>query len=148
MFADNSFHGCGQLVQRKLEIPFIVDFAAWGLNHDIFNVHYGIPWPVSYVPGDFIPSSTQMSFLQRVSNLIFFGFTQLMSPLFGQYGVGSLKHKHNIAPDKSFTQMIQETDLVLMPLDWALEWSRPLPPSKYTLIWSRKIFISHPSTLS
>lgn len=140
VFADNSFSGCGQLVQRKVGIPFIVDFSAWGLGNQWFNFHYGVTWPVSFVPGEVIPSSTQMSFLQRVSNLLLFCASQLMGS-YVSHGVGLLKHKHSIAPEKSFTQLIQETDLVLMPVDWVLEWSRPLPPSKCLYVWFQKISI-------
>jgi hypothetical protein len=130
VFADNSYFGCGQLMKEKVGIPMIVDFSAWGFN-DFFNWQYGVTLPISYIPSDVIPTAEDMPFLWRLANLLNFGISRLLGVSAITFGVGSLKYKHGLAQDKSFSQLAGETDLVLIPLDWALEWARPLPPSKF-----------------
>jgi len=131
VFADNSLFGCGNLLKEKVGIPMIVDYSAWGFN-DAYNWQYGISWPISYVPAQPIHITKEgISFHLRCLNLLAYVYTRLFGQALTVVGTSALKTKYNLAPDKSFTQLVAETDLVLVPLHWALEWSRPVPPSKF-----------------
>lgn len=131
LFADNTLFGCGNLLKEKVGIPSIVDFSSWGLN-DLYNWQYGINWPLSYIPAHGVYKTREhgIPFLWRVANVLAYFAMNILEKGAKRLGMGSLKSKYDIAPDKSFSQIVSETDLVLIPIDWALEWPRPVPPSK------------------
>ena len=130
VFADNSFFGCGNLLKEKLGIPTIVDYSAWGF-FEPYNWRYGLTFPLSYIPAEPIPTTNYgIPFLGRCLNVVLYAFLQIFIKFSSAFGVPSLKDKHGIAPEKTFNQLVAETDLVLVPLDWALERPRPIPPSK------------------
>ncbi|EDO44826.1 predicted protein [Nematostella vectensis] len=128
LFGDSSIFGCSQLLQLKTGIPHIVDFLAWGFN-DPFVAAYGVDWPLSYIPSEISFSSPRMTFMKRVENVMFYLFMQIIVPLLRSRVTGRLQHKHGIAADKSVAELLGDTDIVLAPADWSLEWARPLPPN-------------------
>jgi len=130
VFADNSLFGCGNLLKEKANIPHIVDFSCWGFN-DIYNWQYGVIWPVSHVPADEkYDESYGITFQWRLYNTFAYLIISAIGRAATMFGTSSLKRKYGIAADKTYTQLISETDLVLIPVDWALEYPRPVPPSK------------------
>ena len=133
VFADNAMMGCGNLLKEKVGIPTIVDYSSRGFN-DMYNWRYGLSWPLSYIPGEsFHNTDKGIPFLWRCANVFSYVMLKIFNMRLNIFGTSVLKDKYSIAPEKSFGQLVAETDLVLVPVDWALAWPRPVPPSKSML---------------
>ena len=131
VFSDNKFAACGPLLQEILRAPRRVDFASWSLNELSLTEPYGVSWPLSYIPlWRFVTSNTKMTFLQRTGNVLAYVVSKVLVYVIIDRRNDMLKKKHGIRSDVSAKQLIGEADLVLLPVDFALEWARPLPPGE------------------
>lgn len=117
---------CGALVAERLDIPRVETFAA--APTVALAANRMIPLPVSYVPQLVTGFSDKMTFMERVINLAaYFGGKLFMKLLFDR-PLNALKLKYNIKPERSFQQALDDTELMLIGADFALEYPQPLLP--------------------
>ncbi|KAL9957662.1 hypothetical protein ACROYT_G034585 [Oculina patagonica] len=104
----------------RVEIMPLPPNAPLALNHRV-------PMPVSYVPQLLTGFSDQMTFKERVVNLVvYFGANLLISAFNRPMNV--LKVKYKIKPDRSFQAAVAEAELVIITADFALQYAQPLLP--------------------
>ena len=102
----------------------------WSFADPAHSSLYNIPNPVSYNPQEGTGFSPQMTFLQRVRNTMSFVVKNIMYGVLVHYKFSPIAEKYQIGQGKTVAQMVGEAELFLVPVDFALEWPRPLLPSK------------------
>ncbi|XP_035684566.1 UDP-glucuronosyltransferase 2C1-like [Branchiostoma floridae] len=115
---------CGAVLARYLEIPSAVIYIpTFSFLHSAGN-----PLPVAYYPISPSGFTSEMTFMQRVQNTLFYLVSKyvhhhrLFSPF--DYTV----HKY-ISNDTSTEEIVADTDLWLSLADFTLEFTRPTMPN-------------------
>ncbi|XP_031698218.1 UDP-glucuronosyltransferase 1-5-like, partial [Anarrhichthys ocellatus] len=111
----------GVILAHYLRLPLVfnVRWTSHGEGH--FSI---APSPVSYVPMTGTELSDKMSFLERLLNVIIFGFTKYQIAQYVLPNYVSLIDKY-IGPDRDFISLFQAADLWLMRVDFVFEFPRP-----------------------
>ena len=82
---------------------------------------------VSYIPSLLSPNSAEMSFMERLQNLFFFGVTK-GSEMHACTLYGELKTEFNIMPERHFQVSIYKAEMTLIMGHFALEYPQPVLP--------------------
>ncbi|XP_054762268.2 UDP-glucuronosyltransferase 2C1-like [Lytechinus pictus] len=125
--------GCDALLAEYLGIPFIVVTPLRrgpSFNEDIF----GIPAPSSYIPFNAMTTfSDQMTFSQRIANILIRYVTEPILKYFTQKGISQIQKDHNIRPDLTIDQIVGKAQLWLTQGDWSFEFAQPITPNYITI---------------
>ncbi|XP_033181635.1 UDP-glucuronosyltransferase 2A1-like [Mastacembelus armatus] len=118
-------NGGGVLLAHYLGLPLVFN-ARWTVHGE---AHFAVaPSPLSYVPLPPSELTDQMTFFERVKNMVF--YTMRMH-LYKQ-AVGShyseLTYRY-IGPDVDYFSLFQAADLWLMRVDFVFEFPRPTMPN-------------------
>ncbi|XP_040900688.1 UDP-glucuronosyltransferase 2B13-like isoform X2 [Toxotes jaculatrix] len=115
----------GVILAHYLRLPLVfnVRWTSHGEGH--FSI---APSPLSYVPMTGTELSDKMSFLERLFNVMIFGFTEFQIAQFiVPYYVGLIKKY--LGPDVDYFSLFQAADLWLMRVDFVFEFPRPTMPN-------------------
>ena len=123
---------CASLVADLLGIPKVVILCGPPNSPDSYL--YKVPFPASYIPSYSTAFTSEMSFAQRVVNVVAHNFFQFMSEFLSARYMGFLKEKYNISPEISYSEAVGNAELVLFPADFAIEYSQPLLPGLPNII--------------
>ncbi|XP_059208431.1 UDP-glucuronosyltransferase 2A3-like [Centropristis striata] len=124
VLADPAIPG-GVLLAHYLRLPLVfnVRWTSHGEGH--FSI---APSPLSYVPMTGTKLSDKMSFLERVLNIIFFGFTEYQIAFYVLPYYQAVTTKY-LGPDVDFLSLFPAADLWLMRVDFVFEFPRPTMPN-------------------
>ena len=122
----DSHASCGVLLSEVLDISNVV--VVTGSPIDMLTAYRKAPLPLSYVPirGSGFPSN--MTFIQRVRTLVDYCFVRLLMDLLFIRTMDNMKVKFNINPERSYSESISDSALVLYLADFVLEIPQPLLP--------------------
>ncbi|CAK6980927.1 UDP-glucuronosyltransferase 2A3-like isoform X1 [Scomber scombrus] len=124
VLADPAIPG-GVVLAHYLKLPLVFN-VRWTSNGE---GHFEIaPSPLSYVPLTGTVLSDKMTFLERLINVIAFGFTQLQIEYYITPLYAGLIEKY-LGPDVDYHSMFQAADLWLMRVDFVFEYPRPTMPN-------------------
>ncbi|XP_074467212.1 UDP-glucuronosyltransferase 2C1-like isoform X2 [Sebastes fasciatus] len=115
----------GVILAHYLRLPLVfnVRWTSQGEGH--FSI---APSPLSYVPMTGTELSDKMSFLERLLNVFFFGFTEYQIARYILPHYDGLVKKY-LGPDADFLSLFQAADLWLMRVDFVFEFPRPTMPN-------------------
>ncbi|XP_041816336.1 UDP-glucuronosyltransferase 2A1-like [Chelmon rostratus] len=125
------------LVLTDPAIPVGVIFAHYLRLPLVFNVrwtshgegHFSIaPSPLSYIPLTGTELSDKMSFLERLLNVLTFGFWEFQTAHYIAPYYVSLIEKY-LGPNTDYSSLFQAADLWLMRVDFVFEFPRPTMPN-------------------
>lgn len=124
---------CGVLVSELLNIPRVqIQYHP----NSPFGFDNMIPMPVSYVPGLFSGLSDEMTFMERIINLLSYLLIKTFwIDLVYSSAMNDHKIKYKIKPGKSYQDSIGDAELVLIEADFALEYPQPLLPGIYNKVY-------------
>ncbi|XP_037305851.2 UDP-glucuronosyltransferase 2A3-like [Pungitius pungitius] len=124
VLADPALPG-GVILAHYLRLPLVfnVRWTSQGEGH--FSI---APSPLSYVPMTGTELSDKMSFLQRLLNVIIFGFTEFQIARYVIPNYAGLIDKY-LGPEMDFKSLFQAADLWLMRVDFVFEFPRPTMPN-------------------
>ncbi|XP_035855185.1 UDP-glucuronosyltransferase 2A1-like isoform X1 [Sander lucioperca] len=115
----------GVILAHYLRLPLVfnVRWTSQGEGH--FSI---APSPLSYVPMTGAELSYKMSFLERLLNVIIFGFTEYQITQYIVPHYVGLIDKY-LGPDADYISLFQAADLWLMRVDFVFEFPRPTMPN-------------------
>ena len=132
---------CSTLIADKFSLPLVLISAA---TLDIPSAFaFGLPAPPSYIPQYGVSLSDKLTFTERAWSLlqwiILYGsYIYDMCPPYEK-----IKAKYAITPSKSIQETLGRVDLIIAQMNFLIEHSRPLYPSKYqrSLEWAFFTFL-------
>ncbi|KAJ8020898.1 UDP-glucuronosyltransferase 2C1 [Holothuria leucospilota] len=89
----------------------------------------GMPLPTAYVPSILSSFTDEMTFFQRLRNLIFRVVRNLMTHFVFYRPFSHVQQKHNISIHKTVAEMYSDAALWLCHIDLTLDWARPVTPN-------------------
>uniref|UniRef100_A0A3P8VJS5 UDP-glucuronosyltransferase n=1 Tax=Cynoglossus semilaevis TaxID=244447 RepID=A0A3P8VJS5_CYNSE len=115
----------GVILAHYLGLPLVynVRWTSHGEGH--FDI---APSPLSYIPLTGTLLSDKMNFLERVLNMVYFGFMQIQLAYCNTPYYSALIKKY-IGPEASYKALFQAADLWLMRVDFVFEFPRPTMPN-------------------
>uniref|UniRef100_A0A668AWI1 Uncharacterized protein n=1 Tax=Myripristis murdjan TaxID=586833 RepID=A0A668AWI1_9TELE len=124
ILTDPVFPG-GVMLAHYLNLPFVfnVRWTSHGEGH--FSI---APSPLSYVPLPGTELSDEMSFFERLLNILFYGFTEFQITQYLTPHYAGLLEKY-FGPDVDYFSLFQAADLWLMRVDFVFEFPRPTMPN-------------------
>ncbi|XP_060895351.1 UDP-glucuronosyltransferase 2C1-like [Labrus mixtus] len=115
----------GVIIAHYLRLPIVFN-VRWTSHGE---GHFAIaPSPLSYVPLPGTELSDKMSFLERVLNVIVFGFSELQISLCLTPHYDGIIKKY-LGPELDYLSLFQAADLWLMRVDFVFEFPRPTMPN-------------------
>ncbi|XP_029971816.1 UDP-glucuronosyltransferase 1-1-like [Salarias fasciatus] len=119
----------GSLVARKLGLPTINLLRGIPCSMDMMAA--GCPFPPSYVPRFFTGYTDKMTFKERVINSL----VALMEPLMCKFLFWRFDQiaAQFLGEDVGIRQVLSESDIWLLRIDFTLEFPRPLMPNIITV---------------
>ena len=135
---------CSTLIADKFSLPLVLISAA---TLDIPSAFaFGLPAPPSYIPQYGVSLSDKLTFTERAWSLlqwiILYGsYIYDMCPPYEK-----IKAKYAITPSKSIQETLGRVDLIIAQMNFLIDHSRPLYPSKYqrSLEWAFFYFFKIP----
>ncbi|XP_062861227.1 UDP-glucuronosyltransferase 2B31-like [Trichomycterus rosablanca] len=118
-------NGGGVVLAHYLTLPLVFN-VRWTIHGE---AHFTIaPSPLSYVPFPLSMLTDQMTFFQRVYNMLFyhvrlFLYKRIVGPYY------SALCSRYFSPDVSYFELFQAADIWLMRVDFVFEFPRPLMPN-------------------
>ncbi|XP_040899052.1 UDP-glucuronosyltransferase 2A1-like isoform X1 [Toxotes jaculatrix] len=118
-------NGGGVMLAHYLGLPLVFN-ARWTVHGE---AHFAIaPSPLSYVPLPPSELTDQMTFFERVKNMLFYSmrmhlYKQVVGPHY------SALSNHYFGPDVDYFSLFQAADLWLMRVDFVFEFPRPTMPN-------------------
>ena len=135
---------CSSLVADKFSLPLVLISAATLDTPTAFA--FGLPAPPSYIPQIGVSLSDKLTFTERAWSLlqwiILYGsYIYDMCPPYEK-----IKAKYAITPSKSIQETLGRVDLIIAQMNFLIDHSRPLYPSKYqrSLEWAFFYFFKIP----
>ncbi|XP_070700870.1 UDP-glucuronosyltransferase 2A1-like [Pempheris klunzingeri] len=115
----------GVILAHYLRLPLVfnVRWTSHGEGH--FSI---APSPLSYVPMTGTEFSDKMSFLQRLLNVVIFGFQEYQIARYILPHYAGFIEKY-LGPDTDYMSLFQAADLWLMRVDFVFEFPRPTMPN-------------------
>ena len=126
LVADVAF--CGPILSDLLNIPRV---ELCPVPARVPASSRNIPAPPSYVPVFYTGNTDQMTFFQRVKNVLMYGLQMVLVELLFERKFNNLKMKYNIKPERNFWQAMADYEMILISTDFAIEYPHPLLPCKY-----------------
>ncbi|XP_040897848.1 UDP-glucuronosyltransferase 2C1-like isoform X2 [Toxotes jaculatrix] len=117
--------GGGIILAKYLNLPLVYN-VRWALATD---GHLAFaPSPISYIPITGSGYTDQMTFFQRVKNVILHIITQMQDHLVAKLVYQDICDKH-LGPDNNYNQLMLTADIWLMRVDFVFEFPRPTMPN-------------------
>ncbi|MCI4393460.1 hypothetical protein PGIGA_G00157800 [Pangasianodon gigas] len=115
----------GVMLSHYLNLPLVLN-----VRWTVYNEgHFAIaPSPLSYVPLPMIELSDQMSFFERVVNVVMYIVTELQVKYFMASRYNELCNRL-FGPGVDFVELVQGADLWLFRVDFIFEFPRPTMPN-------------------
>ncbi|XP_068169708.1 UDP-glucuronosyltransferase 2A2-like [Antennarius striatus] len=115
----------GAIIAHYLKVPLVFNVRWSGKSEGHFVI---APSPLSYCPMHGTELSDRMSFLERLLNVITFGFSEyyITQHITSVYGDTITKY---LGPDVDYASLLQGADLWLMRVDFVFEFPRPTMPN-------------------
>uniref|UniRef100_A0A674P2S6 UDP glucuronosyltransferase 5 family, polypeptide B4 n=1 Tax=Takifugu rubripes TaxID=31033 RepID=A0A674P2S6_TAKRU len=111
----------GAILANYLKLPLVFN-ARWTSHGE---GHFDIaPSPISYIPLTGTQLSDQISFFERIQNVLMFGFLQYQ---IGWFVTPSIEEY--FGPGTDYISLFQAADLWLMRVDFVFEFPRPTMPN-------------------
>nr|XP_032817145.1 UDP-glucuronosyltransferase 2C1-like [Petromyzon marinus]XP_032817146.1 UDP-glucuronosyltransferase 2C1-like [Petromyzon marinus] len=121
----DTFYPGGPMVARALGLPVAL-LGRWEVGGD---VHLQLaPAPLSYVPALDSRYSDHMGFAQRLDNFIRYWSAYVLNRALVFPTFDRLCERH-LGADVSYEQLYQRADVVLLKIDFVLEYPRPTMPN-------------------
>lgn len=120
---------CGQIVAEYLHIPsvFLVLAIPCGLDSEALQC----PSPPSYVPRRFTRNTDQMTFAERVKNLLFrMSESFLCNSVYSPY---SKLAAEVLQKDLTVSELLSHGSIWLIKTDFAMEYPKPLMPNMISI---------------
>ncbi|NP_001166584.1 UDP-glucuronosyltransferase 2B22 precursor [Cavia porcellus] len=118
---------CGELVAELLKLPFVYSLR-FSPGFQLEKNAGGLPLPPSYIPVTLSHLSGQMTFIERVKNMICMLYFDFWIELFNQKNWNKLYSEILGKPTK-FYELMQKADMWLIRSYWDMEFPRPTLPN-------------------
>ncbi|XP_078138744.1 UDP-glucuronosyltransferase 2B17-like [Centroberyx gerrardi] len=115
----------GVMLAHYLSLPLVFNVRWTSHNEGHFLI---APSPLSYVPMLGSELSDKMSFLERLLNILIFGFSEFQVTQYVTPHYVGLVEKY-FGPDVDYFSLFQAADLWLMRVDFVFEFPRPTMPN-------------------
>ncbi|KAK3527152.1 hypothetical protein QTP86_014577 [Hemibagrus guttatus] len=123
----DSVNVCGELLAQKLNLPFIISMRPFFAN--VMARHCGqLPAPPSYVPAFGLSYTDHMDFLQRVMNILFNVFHDIVSNLVIMAKWDPF-FTDVMGKPTTLCETMGKADIWLIRTYWDFEYPRPLLPN-------------------
>ncbi|XP_039867370.1 UDP-glucuronosyltransferase 2C1-like isoform X4 [Simochromis diagramma] len=117
--------GGGVIVAKYLNLPLVYN-VRWVLGTE---AHFSIaPSPLSYIPVTGTGNTVEMTFFQRVKNLVLHIITQTQNSLAFKLVYQKTADKY-LGPGYDFNELMTDADIWLMRVDFVFEYPRPTMPN-------------------
>ncbi|KAG7314854.1 hypothetical protein KOW79_022157 [Hemibagrus wyckioides] len=116
---------CGELLAQKLDLPLVISVRPFYMMEKLCGQ---LPAPLSYVPASGLGYTDRMDFLQRVKNLLFTFFQDVMSNLMITVKWDPL-YTEVMGKPTTLCESIGRADIWLIRNYWDFEFPRPLLPN-------------------
>lgn len=117
--------GGGVLLGHRLGLPLVFN-VRWTIQGEGHNAI--APSPLSYIPIPGTELTDKMTFLQRVSNLLYFFYTWVQIWYVAEPNYKPFVHRY-FGPDVHYMELFQSADIWLMRNDFTFEFPRPTMPN-------------------
>uniref|UniRef100_A0A0P6IXV4 UDP-glucuronosyltransferase n=1 Tax=Heterocephalus glaber TaxID=10181 RepID=A0A0P6IXV4_HETGA len=118
---------CGELIAELLQVPFVYTHRFFpGYTYEKYNG--GLPFPPSYVPMGLSELSDQMTFMQRVKNMIYMLYFDFWFQTFNEKKWNQFYSKVLGRPT-TLSETMKKADIWLIRTYWDLEFPRPSLPN-------------------
>ncbi|XP_066270879.1 UDP-glucuronosyltransferase 2C1-like [Branchiostoma lanceolatum] len=122
------FFLCGTILAANISVPYVAIRSAGGIALDKMTAATGLPLPLAYVPSILLDFTDQMTFLQRVGNVLTFGFSSI-SRQWVETGVFDYLSSKCLSQKDTIQSLMSSTDLWLSQTDNVLDFPRPSMPN-------------------
>ncbi|XP_014301458.1 UDP-glucuronosyltransferase 2B31-like isoform X2 [Myotis lucifugus] len=117
---------CGELLAELLKIPFVYSLR-FSPGYKIEKYSGGLPFPPSYVPVVFSELSDQMTFMERVKNMVYVLYFDFCLQTYNQKKWGQFLNEVLGKPITLF-ELMGKAEMWLIRTYWDFEFPRPLLP--------------------
>ncbi|KAM7158611.1 UDP-glucuronosyltransferase 2B31-like [Molossus nigricans] len=118
---------CGEVVAELLNIPFVYSLR-FSPGNNIEKYSGGLPFPPSYVPVIMSELSDQMTFMERVKNMIYVLYFDFWLETYNQKKWDQFLNEVLGRPTTLF-ELMSKADIWLIRTYWDFEFPRPLLPN-------------------
>lgn len=116
----NVLSKCHNLIPHRLRVPFVTYTDA----NDPFVMR--VPWLPSFVPGDLSSYSNQMSFVERLNNIV----AMLVAPAIPDAPTDVINiYRRLYGNFKSLDQLAAQSSLWLLPREHVVDYAKPTNPN-------------------
>ncbi|XP_063321741.1 UDP-glucuronosyltransferase 2C1-like [Pelmatolapia mariae] len=117
--------GGGVILAKYLNLPLVYN-VRWLLGTE---AHFSIaPSPLSYIPVTGTGNTVEMTFFQRVKNMVLHIITQTQNSLAFKLVYQKIANKY-LGPGYDFNELMIDADIWLMRVDFVFEYPRPTMPN-------------------
>uniref|UniRef100_A0A3P8SK03 UDP-glucuronosyltransferase n=1 Tax=Amphiprion percula TaxID=161767 RepID=A0A3P8SK03_AMPPE len=117
--------GGGIILAKYLNLPLVYN-VRWLIPEE---AHLSIaPSPISYIPNMRSGLTNQMTFFQRVKNMIYYVVSQTQKHLVAKKVYQKICDKY-LGPNNDFNQLLIDADIWLMRADFVFDYPRPTMPN-------------------
>ncbi|XP_071798862.1 2-hydroxyacylsphingosine 1-beta-galactosyltransferase-like [Asterias amurensis] len=127
MLVGDSGQICNPLLAQKLDIPFVL-CSNLPIIPAEYRLYYGVPADPSYIPEYTTRYTNEMTFFQRVHNVLSYGVQDFLLRQYLEMYY-PLKVKHNIKPEMSMLDSQRQAEIMFVNGNYPLETARPLNPN-------------------
>nr|KAF6503337.1 hypothetical protein HJG59_019187 [Molossus molossus] len=118
---------CGEVLAELLNIPFVYSLR-FSPGNNIEKYSGGLPFPPSYVPVIMSELSDQMTFMERVKNMIYVLYFDFWLETYNQKKWDQFLNEVLGRPTTLF-ELMSKADIWLIRTYWDFEFPRPLLPN-------------------
>ncbi|XP_069834339.1 UDP-glucuronosyltransferase 2A1-like isoform X2 [Dendropsophus ebraccatus] len=127
VLVSDPFTPCGELIAELLGVPFVYSFR-FSMGNSMERLCGQLPAPFSYVPGSMADLSDKMSFVERLKNMNFYIFQDVLySLLFA--GQWDPYYSEALGRPTTLCEIMGKAEIWLIRTYWDFEYPRPLLPN-------------------
>ncbi|XP_036191456.1 UDP-glucuronosyltransferase 2B4 isoform X4 [Myotis myotis] len=116
---------CGELLAELLKIPFVYSLR-FSFGYTIEKYSGGLPFPPSYVPIVLSELSDQMTFMERVKNMMYVLYFDFWFQAFSEKW--DQLYSEALGRPTTLFELIKKAEIWLIRTYWDFEFPRPLLP--------------------
>ncbi|XP_073493306.1 UDP-glucuronosyltransferase 2A1-like isoform X1 [Phyllobates terribilis] len=118
---------CGELIAELLGVPFVYSFR-FSMGNSMERLCGQLPAPFSYVPGSMVELTDKMSFVERLKNMNFYIFQDILYHLlFASQWDGYFSEA--LGRPTTLCEIMGKAEIWLIRTYWDFEYPRPLLPN-------------------
>ncbi|XP_066430490.1 UDP-glucuronosyltransferase 2A1-like [Eleutherodactylus coqui] len=118
---------CGELVAELLGVPFVYSFRQ-SIANSMERLCGQLPAPFSYVPGSMVELTDKMSFVERLKNINFYIFQDILFHLL-LAGKWDGYFSEALGRPTTLCEIMGKAEIWLIRTYWDFEYPRPLLPN-------------------